>query len=132
MNTPSTNNRRTRLPMETEPLADLVVEALDDLKGLDIQRIDVRDRTSVTDIMVLASGTSERHIGSLADRVVERARESGNKPLGVEGEGGSDWVLIDLGDVVVHIMLPEKREFYNLEKLWSLAGRDSAVGDGDS
>lgn len=118
--------------METEPLADLVVEALDDLKGLDIQRIDVRDRTSVTDIMVLASGTSERHIGSLADRVVERARESGNKPLGVEGEGGSDWVLIDLGDVVVHIMLPEKREFYNLEKLWSLAGRDSAVGDGDS
>jgi len=117
--------------METEPLADLVVEALDDLKGLDIQRIDVRDRTSVTDIMVLASGTSERHIGSLADRVVERAREGGNKPLGVEGEGGSDWVLIDLGDVVVHIMLPEKREFYNLEKLWSLAGRDPAVGDGD-
>lgn len=118
--------------METEPLADLVVEALDDLKGLDIRRIDVRDRTSVTDVMILASGTSERHVRSLADRVVERVRDSGDKPLGVEGEAGSDWVLIDLGDVVVHVMLPEKREFYNLEKLWSIAGRDSAAGDDGS
>lgn len=117
--------------METEALADLVVDALDDLKGLDIRRIDVRDRTTVTDVMVIASGTSERHVRSLADRVVERAaEEGGTKPMGVEGESGSDWVLIDLGDVVVHVMLPEKREFYNLEKLWSLAGREAASGSG--
>jgi len=118
--------------METEALADLVVDALDDLKGLDIRRIDVRDRTSVTDVMVIASGTSERHIRSLAERVIERSRAGGLKPLGVEGESGSDWTLIDLGDVVVHVMLPEKREFYNLEKLWSLAGRDPASGEGAS
>lgn len=118
--------------METEALADLVVEALDDLKGLDIRRIDVRDRTSVTDIMVIVSGTSERHIRSLADRVVERAREHDMKPLGIEGDNGSDWMLLDLGDVIVHVMLPEKREFYNLEKLWSLAGREPAAGGGSA
>lgn len=113
--------------MQAEPLADLVVDALEELKGVDIQRIDVRDRTSVTDFMIIASGTSGRHVQSLADRVVERVRESGVRPLGIEGEQGSDWVLVDLGDVVVHVMLPERREFYNLEKLWSMAGRP---GDG--
>ena len=118
--------------METEALADLVVDALDDVKGLNIRRIDVRDRTSVTDVMVIASGTSERHVQSLADRVIERASEKGMKPLGVEGQDGSDWVLIDLGDVVVHVMLPEKREFYNLEKLWSIAGREEATSGGGS
>ncbi len=116
--------------METEALADLVVDALDDLKGLDIRRIDVRDRTTVTDIMIIASGTSERHIRSLGDRVIDRAGEQGVKPIGVEGADGSDWMLIDLGDIVVHVMLPEKREFYNLEKLWSLAGRDANRGSG--
>jgi len=118
--------------METEALADLVVDALDDVKGLDIRRIDVRDRTSVTDVMVIASGTSERHIQSLADRVIEWASEKGMKPIGVEGRDGSDWVLIDLGDVVVHVMLPEKREFYNLEKLWSIAGREEPASGGGS
>lgn len=117
--------------METEALADLVVDALDDLKGIDIRRIDVRDRTTVTDVMILVSGTSERHLRSLADRVEERAREKGVKPLGVEGDSGSDWILLDLGDVVVHVMLPEKRAFYNLEKLWSMAGRESASGNSE-
>ena len=116
--------------METEALADLVVDALDDLKGLDIRRIDVREHTTVTDVMVIASATSERHIRSLGDRVIDRAGEQDVKPLGVEGADGSDWMLIDLGDVVVHVMLPEKREFYNLEKLWSMAGRGAAPGTG--
>jgi ribosome-associated protein len=115
-----------RTPMQTEALADLAETALDDLKGVDVRRIDVRDRTSITDVIVIASGTSERHVRSLADRVVERAKEAGVKPLGVEGERGGDWLLIDLGDVVVHVMSREKRDFYNLEKLWSMEAEPSA------
>ncbi len=115
--------------MKSEALAELVVTALDDLRGVDITTIDVRDKTSVTDVLVIASGTSERHVRSLADRVLERVREAGVKPLGVEGEKGGDWLLLDLGDVVVHVMLPEKRDFYNLEKLWSLDTRGTAAVD---
>ena len=115
--------------MKSEALAELVVTALDDLRGVDITTIDVRDKTSVTDALVIASGTSERHVRSLADRVLERVREAGVKPLGIEGEKGGDWLLLDLGDVVVHVMLPEKRDFYNLEKLWSLDTRGTAAVD---
>lgn len=115
--------------MQSEALAELVVTALDDLKGVDITTIDVRDKTSVTDTLVIASGTSGRHVRSLADRVLDRVREAGVKPLGVEGEKGGDWLLLDLGDVVVHVMLPEKRDFYNLEKLWSLDTRGAAAAD---
>ncbi len=115
--------------MKTEALAELVVNALDDLKGVDITTIDVRDKTSVTDTLVIASGTSERHVRSLADRVLDNARAAGVRPLGVEGEQGGEWLLLDLGDVVVHVMLPEKRDFYNLEKLWSLDTRGAAAGD---
>lgn len=115
--------------MKTEALAELVVNALDDLKGVDITTIDVRDKTSVTDTLVIASGTSERHVRSLADRVLENVRAAGVRPLGVEGEQGGEWLLLDLGDVVVHVMLPEKRDFYNLEKLWSLDTRGAAAGD---
>ncbi|MDX1609640.1 MAG: ribosome silencing factor [Halofilum sp. (in: g-proteobacteria)] len=115
--------------MKTEALADLVITALDDLKGVDITTIDVREKTTVTDTLVIASGTSERHVRSLADRVLDNVRAAGMKPLGVEGEQGGDWLLIDLGDVVVHVMLPEKRDFYNLEKLWTLDTRGAAAGD---
>lgn len=115
--------------MKTEALAELVVTALDDLKGVDITTIDVRDKTSVTDTLVIASGTSERHVRSLADRVLENVRAAGVRPLGVEGEKGGEWLLLDLGDVVVHVMLPAKRDFYNLEKLWSLDTRGAAAGD---
>lgn len=111
-------------PMQTEALAERVVGALDDLKGVDVCQIDVRGKTSITDVLVIATGTSERHVRALADRVVERAREDGVKPLGVEGERGGDWLLIDLGDVVVHVMSREKRDFYNLEKLWSIEPRE--------
>jgi len=106
--------------MNSEQLSELVVEALEDVKGKDIVRLDVRELTSVTDYMIVASGTSNRHVKALADAVVEKSKAAGHRPIGVEGEDGSEWVLIDLGDTLVHVMLPRVREFYNLEKLWSL------------
>lgn len=105
--------------MDTERLKQLVIDALEDRKGLDIKILDVREKSSVTDILVIAGGTSTRQIKALADSVVEKVKENGVQPLGVEGQEGSGWVLVDLGDVVVHVMLPETRDFYNLEKLWS-------------
>ncbi len=104
--------------MNTEDLKNLVVAALEDLKGVDIRILDVRGKASFTDLMVIASGTSDRHVKSLAGKVQEKAREAGEKPLGVEGERDGQWVLIDYVDVVVHVMSPAMREFYNLEKLW--------------
>lgn len=115
---------------EADTIAEVVVAALDELKGVDVRTLDVRDQTSITDTIIVASGTSQRHLKSLADRVLERAREAGIKPLGIEGERGADWYLVDLGDVVVHVMSREKRDFYNLEKLWSMHVDDSAAGSG--
>lgn len=104
--------------MQIEQLKDLIVNALEDVKAQDVSVIDVRDRTSVTDYMVLASGTSSRHVKSLADSVVTDAKEQGIKVSNVEGAGGSEWILVDVGDVVVHVMMPATREFYDLERLW--------------
>ncbi len=104
--------------MKAEELKGLVVEALEDRKGLDIKVLDVRDKTSVTDVLVIAGGTSGRQLKALAENVVEKVKEQGMRPLGVEGTQASGWILVDLGDVVVHLMLPETRDFYNLEKLW--------------
>jgi ribosome-associated protein len=116
--------------MNSEQLSDLVVDALDDIKGLDIVKLDVRDMTTVTDFMVLASGTSSRHVQALVDNVAEKASEAGHKPIGIEGEEGGEWVLLDLQDTLVHVMLPKMREFYNLEKLWSLGpSADLALKD---
>lgn len=115
-------------PSHAGSLAPVVLAALDELKGIDVRTLDVRDQTSITDTIVVASGTSQRHVKALADRVLERAREAGVKPLGVEGERGADWFLVDLGDVVVHVMSREKRDFYNLEKLWSMHADDPAAG----
>ena len=84
--------------------------------------LDVRNRTSITDDMVFASGTSTRHVKSLADSVAKAARDIKMPPIGVEGEQEAEWVLVDLSDVVVHVMLPKTREFYALERLWSSAG----------
>ena len=103
--------------MQAEQLKDLVIESLENLKAKDISVIDVRDRTSVTDYMVLASGNSSRHVKSLADSVMKDAREEGVRTGNVEGEGGSDWILLDLGDVVLHVMMPATREFYDLGRL---------------
>lgn len=106
--------------MNSDELCDLVVDALDDIKAQDVVRLDVQEMTTVTDWMVVASGTSNRHVSALVDNVAEKAREAGHRPIGVEGEEGGEWVLLDLQDVLVHVMLPKVREFYNLEKLWSI------------
>ena len=100
-------------------ITDLVVDALDDLKAVDTKIVDVRGLSSVMDFLVVASGNSSRHIKSLADHVVVKAKEAGCTPIGVEGENDADWVLVDLGDVVVHVMQPAARSFYDLERLWS-------------
>jgi ribosome-associated protein len=104
--------------MKPEKLKDLVVAALEDMKGVDIRVLDVRGMTAITDFMVIASGTSDRHVKSLARSALDAVREKGVKPLGVEGEQGGEWVLVDLADVLLHVMRPQVRDFYNLEKLW--------------
>lgn len=116
--------------MIPEKMRDLVVMALDDLKAVDVRAIDVTGATAITDYMVVASGNSDRHVRALAQSVLEAARDAGVKPLGVEGERGGEWILLDLNDVVVHLMLPRVRDFYNLEKLWNVdSGRPrGAVG----
>ena len=109
-----------KLPAEVASLRTQVLDALDDLKAKDVKEIDVRGKTSITDILVIASGTSTRHVKSIADEVVKFAKRAGVMPLGVEGEKEAEWVLVDLGDIVVHVMLPRIREFYGLERLWTV------------
>lgn len=104
--------------MEAEQLKQLVVDALDDLKAVNTATLDVTPLTDVMDYLVITSGTSNRHVKSLADHVCMEAKKQGMRPLGVEGETTGDWVLVDFGDVVVHVMLPATRDFYDLERLW--------------
>ncbi len=103
-----------------DDLRKLVMTALEDLKAEDIVEMDVHDKTSVTDYVVIASGTSNRHVKSIAANVVTEAKQAGYRPLGVEGEDEAEWVLVDLGDVVVHVMQPKVRNFYDLESLWQV------------
>lgn len=104
----------------TEQLRDLVISALEDLKAIDMHTVDVRGENPLTDMFVVASGNSSRHVKSMADKIAMRAKELGWPPLGIEGYRGGEWVLVDLNDVVVHIMLPQTRAFYNIEKLWEV------------
>ncbi len=106
--------------MELEILKKLVIDALEDLRVRDLRVIDVRGKTTITDLMVIGSGTSQRHVKALADNVIEKAKAAGIQPIGVEGERDCEWVLVDLCDIVVHVMLPSMRDFYGLEKLWSI------------
>jgi ribosome-associated protein len=111
-------------------LLKVVQSALEDIKAINVSVLDVRVLTDIADTLVIASGTSDRHVRSIADRVVEFAKKAGFRPMGVEGERDGEWVLVDLQDVIVHIMLPRVREFYRLESLWdlSLARREAASG----
>ena len=114
---------KTRLPSpppSVDALLKSVNGAVENLKAKDVVEIDVRGKSSVTDYMVIASGTSTRHVKSIADEVVKFAKQLDVMPLGVEGEREAEWVLVDLGDVIVHVMLPRVREFYALERLWTV------------
>jgi ribosome-associated protein len=117
-------------PKKQRTALQVVSAALEDLKAVDATFLDVRHLTTVTDTMVVASGRSDRHVRAIAGEIVIQAKKAGFRPIGVEGQQSGDWVLVDLGDVVVHVMLPRVREFYNLEKLWDMPVRDEAAEAG--
>lgn len=106
--------------IEQDPLVNTVVQAMDDLKAQNIQSIDVSDLSDVMDFFVIATGTSSRHVKALANNVIDESKRSGSRPVGVEGMDSGEWVLVDYGDVVVHVMQEATRAFYELEKLWSM------------
>ncbi len=117
-------------PEVSEALKDLVLDALDDIKGNEIVSLDVEGQTDIADFMVVASGTTARQVTALSDNVVVKAKAAGYPVNSVEGDDTSEWVLIDLGDVICHVMLPKVREFYDLERLWSVGPKqqdDDAV-----
>ncbi len=119
--------------MQLEQLRQLVVDTLADMKARDIEVIDVRGKTAVTDYMVVASGTSDRHVKAIAETVAFRSKEAGEAPLGTEGVAEGEWALVDLNGVVVHVMLPKVRDFYTLERLWSapaMVPKDASLSSG--
>ena len=113
--------RPRRDPRRNSTLEKLVLAALDDMKAVNVKLLDVRGLTDITDAMIVASGNSDRHVRAIAERVLEKAREAGRRPLGVEGTRDNEWVLVDLQDVLLHVMLPRVREFYAIEQLWEPA-----------
>ena len=120
---------RTNKSVTTATLRKSVIDALEELKAKDVREIDVRGKTSIADLLVIASGTSARHVKSIADEVVKFAKKAGVMPLGVEGEQEAEWVLVDLGDVIVHVMLPRIREFYGLERLWTVGDHEREIDE---
>lgn len=118
-------------PPSVEELLACVMDATAELKAKEVVQLDVRGKSSVADYMVIASGTSSRHVKSIADEVVRFAKKLEVMPLGVEGEREAEWVLVDLGDVVVHVMLPRVREFYALERLWTVGDQPPSSSSED-
>lgn len=106
---------------EVGKLVETILAVLDDLKAQDVVCLDVSHLTSITDTMIVASGRSDRHVRAIADALIERCKAAGIRPLGVEGEEAGEWVLVDLTDAIVHVMLPKTREFYDIEKLWDIS-----------
>ena len=117
----TTTARPRRAPRRNSSLEKQVLAALEDMKAVNVKLLDVRGQTDVTDAMIVASGNSDRHVRAIADRVVERVRALGQRPLGVDGLRDTEWILVDLQDVLVHVMLPRVREFYAIEQLWEPA-----------
>lgn len=115
-------NQNSKIEVIDEQLIAIVEGALADMKAKDVVKIDVRGRSSVTDYMIVASGNSKRHVSAVAQGLVDKLKTEGLKPLGVEGQNVGDWVLVDVGNVVVHVMMPDARSFYEIERLWSVGG----------
>ena len=129
---PARSSKAKPASKTTDPVEFLrkqVLAALEELKAKDVHEIDVRGKTSIADILVIASGTSTRHVKSLADEVVRFVKKAGMMPLGVEGQREAEWVLVDLGDIIVHVMLPRIREFYGLERLWTVGDQMPAAAN---
>ncbi len=114
----------TKLPKHVARLRDIVLAAVEDMKGREPVEIDIRDKASFADELIIVSGTSTRHVRSIAEEVAKQAKTAGCPPIGVEGEREGEWVLVDLADIVVHVMLPRVREFYGLERLWQVGDVD--------
>ena len=104
--------------MTNQEFNDFVLDKIDDMKGRDVVTIDVSDKSTITDTLIICSGNSKRHVSSIAENVVVQSKAIGHAPLSVEGKESGEWVLVDLGEIVVHVMQDETRDFYQLEKLW--------------
>ena len=117
----STLEKTVYINMTETDLTQIVREAIEDLKGIDVYEIDIREMSSIADYMMIATGTSNTHVKALSRSVVDKAKENSIRPLSTEGNEAADWVLVDFGDLIVHLMLPETREFYDLERLWSMS-----------
>jgi ribosome-associated protein len=125
----TTRTRPRRSPERVSPLQETVTAALDDMKAVNVKVLDVRGLTDIADTMVIASGNSDRHVRSIADNVARKAKEAGYRPLGTEGARDGEWVLVDLTDILVHVMLPRVREFYGLERLWDTGENAPSVAE---
>lgn len=117
---------------QTRIVTELVLKTLDENSAQDTIQIDIKGKSSVADMMIVTCGRSNRHVGALADYVIKALKENGHVPLGIEGQAGNDWVLVDIGDVILHIFRPEVRAFYNLEKIWSVPLPESVQKAADS
>lgn len=116
----------TETELQLEQLEQIVRHALDELKAVEPVVLDVRGKTPLTDLMFVVSGSSTRHVKSIADHVVDKVKEAGWRTVGIEGEEAAEWILVDLGDVIVHVMLPAVRELYRLERIWGFDDDEAA------
>ena len=126
---PASSSGKATRPALRSPIVDIALRAIEDMKAVNVTTLDVRGVTDIADNMIIVSGNSDRHVRSIAERVVEFAKKAGHRPMGVEGLRDGEWVLVDLHDVIVHVMLPRVREFYRLESLWDVtaARREAAA-----